>query len=165
MTVNGWTPSYSVLTGVKTSNEATIYGTVFWIVMTICRFGIPHMPLTISQKLKIAIYSMVCFSVISLAMHTTSHYALAAMFTTIFFGFSCSIVYPFMLSVPYEFGLKFRKEQTTNILLGTVLSSGLLTSPTGSLMRLDIKNLFLSVLAMSVALLFLLLYIFRLMVL
>ena len=131
ITIVGWIPSYSVLLGIKTSNQATIYCTVFWIMMTICRFALPHVPLKVSQKLKIALYSLVFFAIISLIMHSNSQYGLAAMFTVLFFGFSCSIVFPFMFSTPHEFGLKFKKEQTTNILVGTMLSSGLLTSPIG----------------------------------
>jgi len=45
-----------------------------------------------------------------------------------------------------------------------MLSSGLLTGPIGSLMKWDITNLFLSILVLSVALLFLVFYIFKVMI-
>ena len=131
LTIVGWIPSYSVLQGIKTNNQATIYCTVFWIMMTICRLAIPCLPFKVSQTLKIALYSLIGFAFISLLMHSNSQYGLAAMFTVLFFGLSCSIVFPFIFSIPHEFGIKFKKEQTTNILVGNMLSSGLLTSPIG----------------------------------
>ena len=131
LTVNGWIPSYSVLAGIKNSTEATIYGTIFWIMMTICRLGVPHLPYSITIKLKIALYSLVFTSIVSLIIHSSAQYGLAVMFAAVFFGCGCSIVFPFIFSVSHEYGIKFKKEQTTNFLLGTVLSSGLLTSPTG----------------------------------
>jgi hypothetical protein len=131
--------------------------------MTFGRLAFPHLPLQLNKMMKVMLVSMVIFGSIGLLLHINTQYAVAAMFTIIFFAISCSIMFPFMLSVPFEYGIKFSKEQTTNILLAVVPSTGFLVTPVGELMKFDISYLFFALILMSTILLGLVFSIFKIM--
>jgi len=54
-----------------------------------------------------------------------------------------------LLSISSEFGIKFKPEQTANMMLSTVLSYGILVASAGKLMKARIDSLFYSLLVMS----------------
>jgi hypothetical protein len=61
----------------------------------------------VSTKLKAFIISILACGIICLILHYNAAYGIAAMFGSIFYGVSCAGVYPLLLSLPAEFGLKF----------------------------------------------------------
>ena len=131
--------------------------------MTFGRLAFPYLPLELNKMIKVMVVSIVIFGAIALGLHNITQYAVAAMITIIFFAISCSIMFPFMLSVPYEYGIKFKKEQTTNILLSTIPSTGFLVTPTGELMKFNISYMFFSLILMGIILMGLVFSIFKIM--
>ena len=162
LTSTGWIPSYAVLTGVSTTEEATKYGSFYYIVVIICRFVSPNLSWTNTKKLKILLYSGFVSSLICLWFQKNQDYGSAALFGAILYGFGNSGLYPLILVVSTEYGIALKPEQTANMVVATVFSSGLLTGLTGILMHSNIELLFYSLMIMSAILLVIMLMIFKL---
>lgn len=56
------------------------------------------------------------------------------LFGSFSFGASCSALFPLLLSVAGEHGIRFQPEQIANMMIASSLSAGLVTTLTGKLM-------------------------------
>jgi hypothetical protein len=69
------------------------------------------------------------------------------------------MLFPLMLSVSHEFGIYFTPHQISNMIIGITISAGIFSTPTGILMKLDPNMFFYSLLAYSIFLTVLLLFV------
>lgn len=65
--VTGWIPTYAVLAGEFTKDDATIYGSLFWTMSTIFRFIAVFLNIKTTVKLKTLLLTLflcglVCFT-------------------------------------------------------------------------------------------------------
>jgi hypothetical protein len=81
-------------------------------------------------------------------------YWLTAIFGSLAFGTSTSLVFPLLLSLPQEFGVKFKPEQLSNMMFPSFLASMLLTGITGKLMEAGLVNLFIALMLFGLVLFF-----------
>jgi fucose permease len=154
-TVSGWIPSYTVVTGVSGKKEATQYATIYYVMVIAMRLTSSKITLANKKKLVAMLVGMVSTTVLCLYFQFGQDFATAALVGSYGYGISCALVYPLIMLLPSEYGMAFRPEQTANIMMGTVFSSGFLTGLTGTLMTYDIQLLFYSLLTMSGTLLIL----------
>ena len=68
ITFAGWISSFSLLQGVSSKEEATIYPAIFWGVMTIFRFLLAFLPGRSSQKLRRLIEATMLVAGLSLVL-------------------------------------------------------------------------------------------------
>jgi hypothetical protein len=66
------------------------------------------------------------------------------------YGATCSALFPLLLSVSGEFGIRFQPDQIANMMIASNLSAGLVTTLTGKLMAYKIELLFYWLAVMSV---------------
>lgn len=149
LTTTGWIPSYAVLNGACTKDEAAYYGTIYYMLVVVLRLGIPRVPTSSTNKIKFMLVSMVLSSLICLVYQLYEMYEQVAMFGSIGFGVTVSAMYPLALVVAGEYGIGFQASQTANMMTASVLSSGLLTGLAGVLMRKDIRFLIYSFFVIS----------------
>jgi len=64
------------------------------------------------------------------------------MFGSVFFGISCSAVYPLFIAIFKEYNLRMRPEKTANMMFVPILSAMFITGPTGMLMKRNLSLLF-----------------------
>ena len=64
------------------------------------------------------------------------------MFGSIFFGISCSAVYPLFIAICKEYNLRMKPEQTANMMFVPILATMCITGPTGLLMKWNLSLLF-----------------------
>lgn len=107
LTTMGWIPSYAVMNGACSKAEAVKYGTIYYILVVILRFGIPKVPGTNTCKLRFMIVSMLLSSIICLVFQQHQMYSAVAMFGSIAFGLTVSVMYPLALVVAAEYGISF----------------------------------------------------------
>ena len=136
VTSSGWLPSYAVMTGVMDKSEAAFCGTLFWLMSTSLRFSSSALKMSISAKLKVLLVLLVACSCASLTLYLTGNHYLNAILGSIGFGIACSAVFPLLMALPVEFGLKFKPEQISNLMLPPFLSSLFLTGMILSLIHI-----------------------------
>ena len=69
LTASGWLPSYAVVKGAMDKREATICGTLFWLMMTLFRFIVSGSSAKCSLKLRILTSSLLACSLLCLGLH------------------------------------------------------------------------------------------------
>ena len=106
-TVPGWLPSYAVLVNIVDKSEATIYTTLFWSGSTLIRFVAAALTLKSSIKLKFLLALVLICSGACCVLHKCDEYSAAALAGSIGYGLACSAVFPLIISVSVEFGIKF----------------------------------------------------------
>lgn len=136
LTVMGWIPSYAVLKGACTKKEATKYGTIYYILVVVLRLTIAKVPVSNTKKIHFVLIAMVITSLTCLIYQHYEMYEQVAMFGSIAFGVTVSVMYPLALIVAGEYRIGFQASQTANMMTAFVFSSGLLTGLTGILMGL-----------------------------
>jgi fucose permease len=121
-TYGGWISSFAVLTQVANRQQATIYPSLFWVLMTIFRIGLAFLPGSGHKKLRIQIEANIGSGIISLVLIYMGHTQLACYLSAVMFGFSMSTIYPLILLFPSEVGLHTEDRQTSNIVMAGVIS-------------------------------------------
>jgi fucose permease len=149
MTVSGWIPSYAVMVKILNRKEATVYGTFFWSVSTIFRFIAAALTIRNSVKLKLLLLSVLVCSIACFTLNYLQYFGAAALVGSLCYGMACSAVFPLLVSISLEYGIEFRKDQISNMMIAPVLSSMCIAGVTGRLMHENIDMLFWSLLAMS----------------
>lgn len=144
-TYGGWISSFAVLTGVADNEGATIFPSIFWIIISLCRFVLAFMPGSSSKKLKRLIQGCIGSGFLSLLVIYQGYTGFACYLSAILFGTSMSSIYPLIFSFPLEKGLILESRQTTNIVMAGVVSEGVLTMFVGVLMEwIHVNMLFYS---------------------
>ena len=121
-------------------------------MLTICRFITAAIKQSASVKLSFLIHSIVVCSFITCAFHMMGMLTLTTFFGPASFGIACSSCYSMMLSIPSEFGLKFKPEQISTIMFLPSFSFMFITSSVGYLMSSHIDYLLYSLALISVIL-------------
>ena len=129
--------------------EATICGTLFWLMMTLFRFIVSGSSAKCSLKLRILTSSLLACSLLCLGLHWLGTSYLVTIMGSTVFGASCSAVFPLLISVSKEYRIKFKHEQVSRIMFMPFLSSFLLTGLTGEMIGWDVGLLFLCLVGMG----------------
>jgi FHS family Na+ dependent glucose MFS transporter 1 len=149
-TYGGWISSYAVLAGVSDKSSATIYPTVFWIFITIFRFGLAFVPGTSSTKMRLLLEGNVASGIISIILIYMGYVKFTCYLSGIMFGISMSSLYPLVFSINNEFGMSLQDYQTGNIVTCGVVAEGILTMFVGMLMEwIHINMLFYSLIVIA----------------
>ena len=108
-TVSGWFPSYAVEAAGRTKSSATIFGTIFWGTNTLFRFINASLP-SIKGGLKLNIMTTCIFlsSIACVIFNFFENHEMAVEVGSVLFGISCSAVYPLLIGIFKEFGIKLR---------------------------------------------------------
>lgn len=104
----GWIPTYAVSQGVCSKDKATDYGTIYYILVVILRLGVPRLSFSNTAKIKLMTKGAVATSLFCLLLQPGSYYGITAMFGSIAYGLSVSVLYPLSLVIPAEYGIAFR---------------------------------------------------------
>lgn len=99
-TYGGWISSYAVLVGASGMEEATIFPSIFWIMITIFRFILAFLPGTTSTKMKFQLYGNMASAIVSLLLVKSGLFWLACSFSAVTFGIAMSSIYTLILSIP-----------------------------------------------------------------
>lgn len=150
LTVSGWFPSYSVITGISTEEGSTTYATLYWSANVIFKFITAIWKETSIQKLKIYLFLGLILAIVCLICHFLEAYWIIVFFGSFLFGATYSSGLALMLAIPIEFNIRFRPDQVANMMISTLLSFGLLAGLTGVLMEYSINNLFYSLIMINV---------------
>lgn len=79
--------------------EATLFPSVFWIMITVFRFAIACLPGTTSTKMKWLLYGIVSTAIVSLLLVKAGLVWLACSLSAVAFGVSMSSVYILIISL------------------------------------------------------------------
>lgn len=119
-------------------------------MVTLFRFVKAAFSCRITIKLKILLFSLILSAILCLIFQHLNLLTLTLLFGSVGYGASCSAIFPLMLSIPAEYGLKFRPEQIANIMVAAHLSSGVISAITGQIMSWKIDLLFYWLTVMSI---------------
>ena len=147
----GWISSYATISHVSSKEHATVFPMIFWVVMTLSRFGYSMLPGSSSQKMSQALIATVVCGVISLLFINMDWVLFTCYLSAVMFGLSMANMYPLTFSIPSEFGWRLNEHQANNIISGGVIGEGVLTMITGKLMDwLFIDMLFVFIIGVAV---------------
>jgi fucose permease len=149
VTIQSWIPSYAVLSGIKTKVEAVQFTSIFWITNTIFRFAFGLFKGSNVGKFIILSWAQLLSGGICVLLVMGSHSLSASYLCSILYGISLSQLFPLLISVSSEFNLHITGGQVSNMMIATTVSSGVFSSLTGVLMKLDLDMFFYSMLAFS----------------
>ena len=122
--------------------EATLFPSVFWIMITVFRFALAFLPGTTSTKMQCLLYSIVATAIVSLLLVKAGLVWLACYLSAVAFGVSMSSVYILIISLTNQFGLTLGEHQTSNIITCSVLGEGVLTMVVALLMKHKLQAFF-----------------------
>ncbi len=133
------------------SQTATIFPSIFWGVMTLFRFVMAFIPSSSSKKLRFLLECNLATGIISMILIKTGYALVGCYFSAAMFGFSMSVIYPLVFTLPIEGGLRLEESQTTNISMGGVVAEGLITMVVGILMeKIGIDTLFYTIILLVI---------------
>lgn len=95
----GWISTYTVMMGFESSKGATIYPAIFWLSMTIFRFGLANAPGTTSQRLKILTSSQIACYGMSVVLVGMGFPEIASYWNSILIGACYSSMYALLFSL------------------------------------------------------------------
>ena len=145
----GWIPSYAVLSEVADRAEATLFNSVFWMTSTLFRFIVASLTWSSSRKIKLLTSSLLLCSIVCLVMLLSGNIWITVTLSSFLFGTATSAIFPLLISLPTEFGVRFRPDEIATIMMTAVLSSEVLPSVVGVLMGHNIDYLFVWLLILS----------------
>lgn len=99
-TYGGWISSYAVLVGASGMEEATIFPSVFWIMITLFRFVLAFLPGMSSSKMQFQLYGNMVSAILSLLLVKSGFAWFACSFSAVTFGIAMSSIYTLILSIP-----------------------------------------------------------------
>ena len=100
ITFGGWISSYAVMAGVATKEEATLYSSIFWSLLTVSRFVFACLPFNSSLKLHFLVRACLAFGFGSLVLMWLDWRTAACLFSSVGYGVGLSSVFPLAISMP-----------------------------------------------------------------
>ena len=152
----GWVSSYAVINHIQNKEDATFYGSLFWVTVTLFRFIFLVLPGKPSKKsLVMYIISVFVAGSSLLFLHVFPQQASAwVIYSSVGFGIAFSILFPLLLSTPKEFGIDLKPSDNSNFVIAASLGEGIVAVLTGYLMDwFGSDMLFYSILGVNVVVL------------
>lgn len=152
----GWVSSYAVINGIQNKEDATFYGSLFWIVITAFRFIFLLLPGTPSKKSSWMYLGCVFVAISSLVfLHMYPQYGnFWIIYSSFGFGMFMSIVFPLLLSTPKEYGINLSPSDNSNFMIAASLGEGTIAVITGYCMDwFGPDMLFYTILAVNIVVL------------
>ena len=133
----GWVSSYAVINGINSKESATLYGTIFWISITMFRFIFLFLPGKPSQKSAWMYAGSIFMAVSSLVvLHAYPlHGSAGLIYSSVGFGIFFSIVFPLLLSTPKEYEINLEPSDNSNFMIAASLGEGTIAVMTGYCMN------------------------------
>ena len=152
----GWVSSYAVINGIQSKEDATFYGSIFWITITLFRFVfliLPGKPSTRSLAMYIGSIFIAVTSI--LFLHVWPQLGNEwILYSSIGFGIFFSIVFPLLLSTPKQFEINLRPSDNSNFMIAASLGEGTIAVFTGYCMDwFGADMLFYSILGVNIVIL------------
>ena len=97
-----------MLEKISTKEQATSYGTIYWIGITVFRFIIPFTPGSNSQKLKTLCLFGVFSTIVSLVLIHKVDEVSGIIVSAILYGISISVLFTLAYTLRKEFNVKLK---------------------------------------------------------
>lgn len=163
--MGGWISTYAVMTGVSDKESATIFGSMFWIAMTLFRFVFSCVSGTPEKKLLYLMIGSVIVGISVLLMISFGEVLIAVWCSSILFGVLFSVRFPLLLALPKQFGFDLLPSENSDFMICASLGEGTLAVVTGYMMNFwGVNMLFYNLLGINLFLMisfFVLIYFLR----
>ena len=134
-TYSGWISTYAVVMEVSEKEKATSYASIFWTSSTFFRFLTIYLfSGTISHKWRRMLQISIVFMAISCFIIAIQVYEIGIIFCGIFYGGIITSVIPFMFTLPSEFQMQIRMNQSSSIYVAGSMGEAFLSMVIGYLM-------------------------------
>ena len=114
--------------------DATFCGTLFWMASTIFHFisaaSKDRSRVKLGFYARLTLFCGIIFPVID----WLGLYKATAILGSVCFGIAVSVLFPLLVAIPVDYGLTFKPEQFSNIMVCPLFSSMFLIGTTGKLM-------------------------------
>jgi hypothetical protein len=137
MTVPTWLPVYAVMEGVADIEDTTIYGTLYWTTNVLAKMAMAVWSANSTHKITAVLTTTLGCGLICLILQYLGAFGAVVNFGIIIYGFSISSGFGLLLSLPNQYGIVFKPDQTANIMMWTLLAYGILTGLSGWLMKAE----------------------------
>ena len=150
MTVAGWLPTFAVEVHAFNEYQASLFATLFWVMITLFRFVAASSTMKCTRKLSFLVNTIVVSSFLCVFLIFLEAYQLVTIVGTIGFGIGFSATIALILALPSEFDLKLEPDQVTNIFFASFFSPMVITAIIGELMKITMDSLFYSLLGLGI---------------
>ena len=124
-----------MLEKISTKEQATSYGTIYWIGITVFRFIIPFTPGSNSQKLKTLCLFGVFSTIVSLVLIHKVDEVGGVIVSAILYGISMSVLFALTYTLCKEFNMRPKPSQGSDFMLSVALGDGTIVWFVGYLIK------------------------------
>lgn len=136
-----WISSYAVLTGLYTKESAAIFPFIINTVLAFLRiFSI--IPFGVDTKLKYSLIGQIIISLISLALASSNHIAVALYFLSCLIGPFVASIYGSIFVLSSQYGYRLEDHQLSRMATSGAFGEAILTPMIGILMGININMLY-----------------------
>ena len=134
-TFGGWVSSYAVIEQYSSKENATFYGTIYWISGTFFRFVFPFISGKTSSKLKFLTLLAFLSTFLDLFIIHFISPSFGMILSSVLYGMSNSVLFALCFTISQEFNLRLQPTHGSNFVFAAALGDGTLVGFVGFLIK------------------------------
>jgi fucose permease len=136
--IQNWLPNYAVQSNIAGKQLGAHLVTLLCVCLTAFRFIFGLLRETDSFKIVLSNCGQLLSGMACAIFAINHYYSLSAYISSILYGTTLTMIFPLLLSIPHEFGLRFTDRQISNMMVLMTISNGV-SAFTGELMKIDLN--------------------------